>query len=159
MKKLILISALFFIPLLWRGAKVSAQNNNVGIGTLTPAASALLDIDASPANNKGVLIPRMTALQRLAIPAPANSLLIFDTDSACFFYWNAISAGWKSLCHTGTSGSGITGNTGDTGNTGPSGATGNTGASGDTGNTGPSGATGNTGPSGATGNTGPSGAT
>src|SRR3972149_772262 len=71
-----------------------SQNNNIGIGTLTPAPSALLDIDASPGNNKGVLVPRMTALQRLAIPAPANSLLVFDTDSACFFYYNAISKSW-----------------------------------------------------------------
>ena len=84
-----------------------SQNNNVGIGTLTPAASALLDIDASPANNKGVLVPRLTAIQRLAIPSPANSLLVFDTDFACFLYWNAITTNWKSLCNTGSGGIGI----------------------------------------------------
>ena len=64
-----------------------AQNNNVGIGTLTPKASALLDVDASPGNDKGVLVPRLTTAQRLAIVSPANSLLVFDTDAACFFYF------------------------------------------------------------------------
>ena len=85
-----------------------AQSNGVGIGTLTPAPSALLDIDAA---NKGILIPRMTATQRLAISSPANSLLVFDTDSSCFFYWNAMVWGWKSLC--GTSITGSAGTSGD----------------------------------------------
>jgi len=84
------------------------QNNNVGIGTLTPAPSALLDIDASSTNNKGVLIPRMTANQRLAITNPANSLLVFDTDSACFFYWNAVNASWQSLCSGNANANGFT---------------------------------------------------
>ncbi len=137
-----------------------AQNNNVGIGTLTPAPSALLDINAAPANNKGVLIPRMTALQRLAIPSPANSLLVFDTDSACFLYYNAVTLNWKSLCNAGTGGNGITGATGSTGSigsTGPLGLTGNngfTGATGYTGAIGVSGYTGTTGSVGSTGNTG-----
>lgn len=34
--------------------------------------------------NKGMLIPRMTGAQRLAIPAPANGLMVFDTDSSAF---------------------------------------------------------------------------
>ncbi len=133
-----------------------AQNNNVGIGTLTPASSALLDIDASPANNKGVLVPRMTALQRIAIPSPANSLLVFDTDSACFFYWSSVSSSWKSLCN---SGSGITGSTGPTGLSGITGITGITGNAGLTGATGSIGATGLIGSIGITGITGSLGIT
>ncbi len=163
---LITITAFFFSSLLWRGAgaEIIAQNNNVGIGTLIPKASALLDIDASPANNKGVLVPRMTALQRLAILSPANSLLVFDTDSACFFYWNSISSSWKSLCNSG-SGVGITGNTGSTGvmgaigNTGSTGSTGAIGIIGNTGSTGFIGFTGNTGNSGIAGLNGPTGNT
>lgn len=108
-----------------------SQNNNVGIGTLTPAPSALLDIDASPTNNKGILVPRMSAAQRLAIPSPANSLLVFDIDSACFFYWNAINSNWKSLCTAGITGvAGATGAMGTTGTTGQMGSTGSTGPTG-----------------------------
>ena len=124
------------------------QNNNVGIGTITPAASALLDIDAGPSNNKGVLIPRMTTIQRLAISSPANSLLVFDTDSSCFFYWNAISISWKSLCNNGSGGVGITGSTGATGNNGSNGNTGLTGATGTNGAIGATGATGTNGTNG-----------
>lgn len=126
-----------------------AQNNSVGIGTLMPAPSALLDIDASPGNNKGILIPRLTTVQRLAIPSPANSLLVFDIDSSCFFYWNNNNTSWKSLCNSPTTG--IIGATGSTGPIGIMGATGNTGivgATGTTGSTGTTGAIGVTGPGG-----------
>jgi hypothetical protein len=113
-----------------------AQSNNVGIGTLTPHPSALLDIDASN-TNKGLLIPRLTATQRLAIVSPANSLLVFDTDSACFFYWNTVTTSWKSFCSLAI---GITGATGNTGIVGITGATGETGSTGYTGATGADGA-------------------
>lgn len=131
---------------------VSAQNNSVGIGTLTPAPSALLDIDASAGNNKGILIPRLTALQRLAIPAPANSLLVFDIDSACFFYWNNNTTSWKSLCNAGTTGAG-----GNTGTIGVTGSTGLIGSTGNIGTTGVTGAVGSIGLIGVTGATGPGG--
>ena len=78
-----------------------AQNNNVGIGTLTPNPSALLDVDASPANNKGVLVPRLNSMQMNSIPTPANGLIVYNTDSLCFCYFN--SSAWKSLCNTGGS--------------------------------------------------------
>lgn len=137
---------------------ILAQSNSVGIGTLTPAPSALLDIEAT---NKGVLVPRLTAAQRLAIPSPANSLLVFDSDSSCFFYWNASGSAWKSLCNTGATGpvgsTGSTGNTGLAGMTGPSGAIGSTGNTGIIGNTGATGNIGVTGPTGTLGTTGATG--
>ncbi len=140
------------------GGTCFAQNN-IGIGTLLPAPSAILDIDASPANNKGVLIPRMTANQRLAIVSPANSLLVFDTDSACFFYWNAVTISWKSLCNAGIGGNGLTGNTGSTGLMGITGNTGFAGLNGYTGSSGSVGATGSTGITGSIGTTGSIGIT
>lgn len=159
MKKTFVISAVFILILFVTETKnkLSAQNNNVGIGTVSPAPSALLDVDASPANNKGVLIPRLSAIQRLAIPSPANSLLVFDIDSACFFYWNAVSVSWKSLCNTGQTAS--TGSTGSTGTFGVTGSTGATGSIGATGATGTIGITGFSGSTGATGTTGSAGAT
>lgn len=72
-------------------------SQNVGInpnGTL-PNSSAGLDVDFT---NKGVLIPRLTAVQRFAIPNPANGLLVFDTDSDCFFFYKTVFAQWTSLC-------------------------------------------------------------
>ena len=107
-----------------------AQTGNGGIGTTTPDPSALLDVNASPTNNKGILIPRLTAAQRLAIINPANSLLVFDTDTACFFYWNSGTSNWRSLCSTNTIMLGNTGSTGFTGATGITGSTGSTGATG-----------------------------
>lgn len=156
------IVSLFFFATLFIGELdniLSAQTNNVGIGTLTPAPSALLDIDASPSNNKGMLVPRLSAIQRLAIPSPSNSLLVFDIDSACFFYWNAITSSWKSLCNTALVGpAGLTGTTGVTGVSGATGETGLTGTFGSTGNTGATGIAGTSGIAGSTGTTGATGA-
>jgi hypothetical protein len=158
------IIVLAIVIIAFNAISIKAQTNGVGIGTTTPHSSALLDIDASTTNNKGVLIPRLTAVQRLAIPSPANSLLVFDTDSACFFYWNGLSSTWKSLCSTTQGGgtSGITGATGSNGSNGSTGVTGNngaTGAMGTTGETGLIGATGSIGSTGATGDIGITGAT
>ena len=74
------------------------QNGNVGIGTNTPSASAQLEILSS---NKGLLIPRLTQVQRNAIAAPATGLMIYQIDNTQgFYYYNG--AAWTSV----TSGSG-----------------------------------------------------
>lgn len=49
----------------------------VGIGTTNPDASAALDITSTTG---GLLVPRMTAAQRLAITSPAAGLMVFVTD-------------------------------------------------------------------------------
>lgn len=130
-----------------------AAQNNVGIGTTTPVPSAILELQAT---DKGMLVPRLTTVQRNAIAAPANGLLVFDTDAGCFFYY---SSSWVSLCQlsgpTGATGAagiqgatgiqGITGATGIQGITGPIGITGPTGATGAQGIQGVQGITGNTG--------------
>lgn len=150
---------------------IASAQNNVGIGTPAPDASSLLELQS---NDRGLLVPRMTAVQRNAIANPANALLVFDTDSGCFFYYT--SAQWVSLCKlsgpvgpTGATGlQGLQGATGATGDTGPqgipgvTGATGAQGIQGATGDTGPQGVpgiTGATGPQGIPGVTGPTGAT
>lgn len=58
---------------------------NVGIGTTTPDASALFDVNST---SKGILIPRMTLAQRTAIASPANGLMIYQTDGVTGFYYN-----------------------------------------------------------------------
>ncbi|HBG69500.1 MAG: hypothetical protein A2W93_01190 [Bacteroidetes bacterium GWF2_43_63] len=84
--------------------KVVAQNN-VGInptGAL-PDPSAALDIVAA---DKGLLIPRMNAAQRLAIASPANGLLVYDTDSMCVLVYRSGTMSWFSLCSGGSGGNG-----------------------------------------------------
>jgi hypothetical protein len=51
----------------------------VGIGTTIPNTSAALDITST---TKGLLVPRMTAAQRVAITSPSQGLIIFCTDCA-----------------------------------------------------------------------------
>src|SRR3954463_12030741 len=100
----------------------SFAQDNVGIGTNTPNASAILEMLSS---NKGVLVPRMNTAGMLAIPAPANSLLIYNTDSMCYFFYRQPTSTWTSLCSvTGGGGTGVTGATGATGTAGTIGATG-----------------------------------
>ena len=119
-----------------------------------PDASAMVEIIS---NTKGLLIPRMTTVERLAIVAPANGLLVYDTTIDCFFYFTTAS-GWTSHC-PGSGPAGPTGPTGPTGVTGVIGLTGPTGNNGPTGATGVAGATGATGPAGVAGVTGSIGAT
>ena len=132
------------------------SQNNVGINATgaLPHPSAALDVDAI---DKGVLIPRLTTLQRLAIPNPANGLLVYDTDEKCVYYFDQGSA-WLSLCDA----NGTTGVTGPTGPMGPQGVIGSQGPQGIQGPPGPSGSTGPTGaqgPQGVTGTAGSTGAT
>ena len=62
----------------------SPHSQNIGIGTNSPKASALLDVTA---NDKGVLLPRLTTLQRKAIVNPERGLMVFDTDKSTFMFF------------------------------------------------------------------------
>src|ERR1041385_3582077 len=69
----------------------------VGIGTITPDASSLLEIKSTA---KGLLIPRMTLTQRNAIATPATGLMIYQTNNtAGFYYYNG--SAWKALTPAG----------------------------------------------------------
>lgn len=78
----------FFLLILFFGITqtVSAQ---VGIGTITPDVSSILDIQS---NDKGILLPRLSTLERDAISLPANGLLIYNTTTSNFNFYNV---GWK----------------------------------------------------------------
>jgi N-acetylneuraminic acid mutarotase len=69
------------------------HSQSVGIGTLTPDSSAILDISST---NKGLLLPRMTTAQRDAILSPALGLRIFNTDDNCEHIWNGDH--WNRTC-------------------------------------------------------------
>jgi hypothetical protein len=73
----------------------------------TPNASSLLEIRST---TQGMLIPRMTVVQRNAIVSPSTGLLIYQTNSTPGFYyytgtaWKAITpkAGWSLTGNVGT---------------------------------------------------------
>lgn len=64
---------------------------SVGIGTTSPAASALLDVTST---TKGFLPPRMTNTQRLAISSPAVGLVVYVTTTVEEGLWVYQSTGW-----------------------------------------------------------------
>ena len=71
---------------------------NIGIGTITPDASAALDIKDSA---KGFLPPRMTYAQRNAISNPAAGLMIYCTDCGNKGEWQGYNgSAWMSLTNT-----------------------------------------------------------
>lgn len=71
---------------------LSLQAQQVGIGTTQPAASAVLEVQAT---DKGMLIPRLSTLQRNAIVSPDRGLLVFDTDKGTFFFYDGFK--WRAL--------------------------------------------------------------
>lgn len=71
---------------------VFPAHSQVGINTATVNSKAAFEIQST---TKGLLIPRMTATERIAIaPAnPARGLIVFDTDSLGLMYWTG--SAWK----------------------------------------------------------------
>ncbi|WP_232735079.1 hypothetical protein [Olleya sp. Bg11-27] len=66
--------------------------SQVGIGTTTPDASAVLDISST---DKGMLAPRVTSVERIAIVSPADGLLVYDTTESAFYYYEV--SVWKRM--------------------------------------------------------------
>ncbi len=69
------------------GGTLCAQ---VGIGTNTPNANAVLELK-SPGNNQGFLVPRLTTTQRstLSLTAAENGMMVYDSDENRFYYWQS----------------------------------------------------------------------
>lgn len=86
---------------------IKAQNifpasGAAGIGTATPNASAALDMVST---KKGLLMPRVTKVQRDAILNPAIGLMIYQTNaSPGYYFFNG--TGWRVISNTW----GLTGN-------------------------------------------------
>jgi len=58
---------------------------NVGIGTSTPNASALLDVTST---TQGAVLPRMNTTQMNAISSPVAGLMVYNSDSASYCFYN-----------------------------------------------------------------------
>jgi hypothetical protein len=78
----------------------STSMAQVGIGTLAPDASAMLEISST---TKGFLPPRMDTTARDAMATPASGLLIFNTETNQLNYYNGTS--WQAVVDEGASNS------------------------------------------------------
>jgi hypothetical protein len=65
---------------------------NVGIGTSSPNASAILDVQST---TKGVRMPNMTTTQKNAIASPAAGLMVFDTTLSKLCVYSG--AAWQTI--------------------------------------------------------------
>jgi len=92
MKKYIFSLSVFLAFILICGSPLFGQAAINTDGSI-PNASSMLEIKST---TKGMLIPRMTQLQRLAIATPATSLLVFQTDVTSGFYYYT-GAAWQYL--------------------------------------------------------------
>jgi len=93
-KRFLILAAIMFVVI-----QLLAQ---VGINTdgSDPDPSAGLDVKF---NNKGLLPPRMTTLQRNSIQNPAAGLTIYNTDVNCIEFYAGSANGWYCPCpSTGT---------------------------------------------------------
>ncbi len=97
-----------------------AQNIGINSTGAAPAASAMLDIDASPGNNKGLLVPRIPLIattNAAPVTAPATSLMVYNTATAGsgstavvpgYYYWDGskwvklTTSAWETNGNTGT---------------------------------------------------------
>src|SRR5688500_18626622 len=77
-----------------------AQNVGINSTGAAPDASAMLDVASTV---KGCLAPRMTTIQRGAIPSPIKGLLVYQIDGVeGFYYYNGST--WSFVTTSGTSG-------------------------------------------------------
>jgi hypothetical protein len=67
-------------------------SGNVGIGTSSPNASAILDAQST---TKGVRFPNMTTTQKNAISSPAAGLVVFDTTLSKLAVYSG--AAWQTI--------------------------------------------------------------
>jgi hypothetical protein len=113
MKTFTKILLALLMPVCFICNRLQAQNTfpgtgAAGIGTTTPDVSSLLEVKST---TKGLLIPRMTKVQRDAIVSPVEGLMIYQKNSTPGFYyytgsnWIAVSSkGWKLNGNSGTDG-------------------------------------------------------
>jgi hypothetical protein len=76
----LLLSALFVLIFGLANAQIAINTNGS-----SPHPSAMLDVQSY---TRGVLVPRMTTYQRTIIKNPATGLLVFDSETSTFWFYN-----------------------------------------------------------------------
>lgn len=82
---LLLFTKLYIASFSQQGVAINSD------GTL-PNASAMLDIKST---SRGILVPRMTSLQRTAIITPARGLMVYDITTNTFWFYNGTA--WQEM--------------------------------------------------------------
>jgi trimeric autotransporter adhesin len=73
---------------------VGFASAQVGIGTMTPNASSILDLVST---DRGFLMPRLTTVQRNNIASPTDGLIVYNTDQKSFNYYDGPDTTWRIL--------------------------------------------------------------
>jgi hypothetical protein len=79
------------LALLTGGQDLFSQGVGISETPITPDASSILELRSTV---RGLLTPRMTTLERQAIASPAQGLLVYDTTSRSYWYFDN---GWKAF--------------------------------------------------------------
>lgn len=74
-----------FLAMFLLSGSLFAQSAAINTTGAPADPSAILDVQAT---DKGVLIPRLTTAERNAISNPASGLLVYDSDSESFWYYD-----------------------------------------------------------------------
>ncbi len=94
LKRIALLSISFIIVCLSFSLNIFGQNVAINSSGAAPHKSAMLDIAST---TQGVLIPRMTDEQRKNLKDPAHGLMIYNTTSKMFNFYN--DKGWQRILH------------------------------------------------------------
>jgi uncharacterized coiled-coil protein SlyX len=89
MKTILLSTIMLLLTSNLSFAQVAINNDGNVAGS-----SAMLDVSST---TKGLLIPRMTTVQRNAIISPINGLLVFDTNTKSFWFYDDSTSSWKEI--------------------------------------------------------------
>lgn len=86
---------LIISSMLMLNLQIYAQNVGISVDGSNPDPSAMLDVKS---NTHGILIPRLNNAQRDAIPSPATGLIIYNTYTNRFNYYDG--SGWYEIGST-----------------------------------------------------------
>ena len=80
---------------------ISANAQNVGIGTDTPNGNAILDVSST---NKGLLLPRLADTNAINGAKPAGLMIFSNADNQIYFYngsfWQRVPHNLLPICGT-----------------------------------------------------------
>lgn len=78
-------TTVLFIAAFLAAVNIQAQSFSINTDGSNAHSSAMLDVKS---NSKGILIPRLSTVQRNAIATPAKGLIVFDSTVNNFYYHN-----------------------------------------------------------------------
>ena len=86
-----ILSIIFFLVQLSLFSQVAINSTGASADP-----SAMLDVNSA---NRGILIPRMTTMQRLTISVPREGLIVYDNETQSFWYRK--NSSWVEILNTG----------------------------------------------------------